>query len=760
MLLLEYRKHIIGAVCLLTCLALYNATKVYFYHDLDRFLPKELNDHQFLKHFQAELEPDDSYYLIAAKNHNGIFEQDFLFKLDSLTKSCNKLEHILNTVSISNLSNPLKTPFGLVNVPVIHIDQPEKYLKDSINIFSDERILERFVSKDGKTAMVAMQTASPLTQGEAESLHAAAKALGASFSFDEMHTIGKAYIQTEFVRLIQSELFFYIILCNIFLILVIYFIFRRFWTVFIALNSVVLGAVFFAGLLGFFQIPLDLMSMLFPPLMLIVGMSDVIHFLSKYMDELRAGKERLPAMAETIREIGWATFLTSSTTAVGFSALYFSKIEPIQTFGIIAAVGVFIAYLTVLFFTTCVLVYFTPAQILSKDRVSEFFESITHRNYFFVQNNTKLILFTSAICMLLCFWGISKISTNAFVLSDVPDKSELMDEVRFFDEHLSGIRSFELAIIPKEQYLVDDFEVIQEIEKLEQHLKTSTTVKSILSPSGVYKSMNRANSSNNAKAYRLPSDPKKFKKYKRQLSKVAPGKFNKVISEDKKLGRLTGRMVDLGSERIKEINQGVTDWIDSNIDASIVEFRPTGTALVIDKNNDYLRESLAQSLVFALLMVSLMMAFLFKDIRLVIISLIPNVIPLFIAAALLGFVGIELKASTSIIFAIAFGIAVDDTIHFLSKFKIERSKGVPIRLSIYNTFMETGKAIYLTTVILFFGFCLLIFSNFNGVYYVGFLISFTLLAALLSCLTLLPVCLTWILGGFKEEKLKEEDFKY
>ncbi len=757
MLFLGYRKQIVIITLLLAVVAGYYATYLYFYHDLDRFLPKDLDDHEFLKDFHAQLEPDDSYYLIAAKNEAGIFDETFLQKLDSLTKRCKNLNNILHAVSITNISNPLKTPFGMVKVPLINIKKPDRYVKDSIAMVEDERIMGRFVSADKKTALVAMQTRPHLTQPEAEKLHADALALVSSLGFEEYHYIGKAYIQTEFVRLIQSELFFYIVVCNLFLVLILFFIFRRGWTIFIALNSVVLGATFFAGLLGFLQIPLDLMSMLYPPLMLIVGMSDVIHFISKYMDELKAGKERLPAMAATVREIGMATLLTSATTAVGFSALYFSKIEPIRNFGLTAAVGVFIAYLTVLFFTSCVLVMIKPEKLISAKRSDTFIRNLMHRNYLFVEKHPKRILLGMLVTIVLCFIGISKISTNAHVLSDVPDDSALMDEVRFFNKNLSGIRSFEMAIIPGKDKKVDDWEVIQEIEKLEKYLKAASPVNSILSPAGLFKSISQANNSNKTGAYRLPETKKQHAKYRRQLDKLPSGNFHKLISEDKKMGRLTGRMIDIGSEEIKSMNNTIRSWINDNINHDVVSFRPTGTALVIDKNNDYLRSSLLQSLVFALLTVSIMMAFLFKNFRLVIVSLIPNVVPLFVAAALIGFVGIELKASTSIIFAIAFGIAVDDTIHFLSKYNFERKKGHSVRQSVYTTFIETGKAIYLTTIILFFGFCLLIFSSFKGVYYVGFLVSFTLLAALVSCLTLLPVALIWLEKEDKDApKIKTE----
>ena len=751
----KHKGSILTIAIALAILAIYFAFQIFFQHDLDRFLPKDKQDHQFLKDYQAKLEPDDCYYLIAVHDKNGIFNSSFLNEFDHLTKRAAKIPGILRATSLTTLVNPIKTPFAMTTIPVIHLDNPAKYKRDSINILNDERLAGRFVSFSGKTALIAMKTKPDLSHGEAADLDETIKAMEKDYHFDKWYVTGKANIQTGFVKLIQKELSFHIVACNIFLLIVLIFLFRRFWTIQIALVSVVLGALYFVGLLGALKIPLDLMSMLFPPLMLIVGMSDVIHFLSKYMDELENGEDQETAMSMTIKDIGKATFLTSLTTSVGFSALYFSKIEPIRSFGITAAIGVFIAYLTVLFFTTAALLYIKPEKLFKKKKDTQFWHKFMSSHYFFVQNNVKLILVATLLTLMISFYGISLISTNTFVLSDVPDNSELMDHVRFFDEELSGIRSFELAILPKGDAKILDFEVLKEIDKVEAYLKDNTAINGILSPLTSIKSLNRAYHSNKATAFVLPEKEKDFKKYKKQLNKIPKNQITVLQSADQKLGRLTGRMVDIGSDEIKKLNDKIFDWIHQNTKTDLVEFKLTGTALLIDKNNDYLRSSLMQSLIFALLAVSLLMALLFRNWKMVLISLIPNIVPLLMAAAVIGFVGIELKGSTSIIFAIAFGIAVDDTIHFLSKFKIEMEKGFGVRQSIFNTYIETGKAIYLTSIILFFGFALLIFSDFKGVYYVGFLISITLFFALAACLLVLPIFLVWALGGEKEERLTQ-----
>ncbi len=214
-----------------------------------------------------------------------------------------------------------------------------------------------------------------------------------------------------------------------------------------------------------------------------------------------------------------------------------------------------------------------------------------------------------------------------------------------------------------------------------------------------------------------------------------------MISKDKKKTRISTRISDIGAEKIATQGTLIDRWIDENIDTSLISVKRTGIGLLIDKNAVYIRDNLLTGLFIALLLVSLIMGFLFKDIKMLLIALIPNVIPVLFTASLLGFLSIQLEAGVSIVFAIVFGIAVDDTIHFLSKFKIARNKNKTVEESIKITFQETGKAITFTTIILFFGFLVMLFSNHPPSVTIGMLISMTLVSALLCDLFLLPVLL-------------------
>jgi hypothetical protein len=247
------------------------------------------------------------------------------------------------------------------------------------------------------------------------------------------------------------------------------------------------------------------------------------------------------------------------------------------------------------------------------------------------------------------------------------------------------------------------------------------------------------NNGNNPSAYELPESKARFARFQQTIDQIPQMNMNILVSKDGEKARISSRIDDIGADRIKVFEAGLQDWIDANIDPNIIQIKSTGTGVIVDKNSEYIRDSLLQGLGLAIVIVSLLMGLLFRNVKMLLISLIPNVLPLVFAGGLLGFLGIELEAGVSITFAIIFGIAVDDTIHFLSKYKLARDKGLDVEAALELTFTETGKAIVLTSIILFFGFLVMLFSIHPPSVTVGLVISVTLFTALIADLLLIPI---------------------
>ncbi len=734
---------------LLAIVSAFQLQNLKFAFSFEQFFPKGDEDLEFFTDFTEEFEADDNFLLVAVRREEGVFDQSFLEQFHDFTLRSADIPYILESQSLTKISYPLKTPFAITTIPAIHINEPSKYEQDKKRILKDERFVNNFISRDAETLSVFLKTESGLTFGAADSLLNGLNNLIEQYDFEEYHYLGRAYFQRELVELQKEEIILSAIISFVLVTLIMFLIFRRPWGIAIALISIALGLLYFLGYMGLFGRELNAMSALYPIIMIMVGTSDVIHIMTKYIDELRKGRPKNAAVITTIKEIGLATLLTSVTTAIGFASLLSSRIVPIQDLGVNAAVGVMIAYVSVIGFTAIVLSEFNVEQLMRVRSESTFWEkSMNWTNQLTIKYPGRIAISSIAV-LAVCLIGISTISTNFDIMGNLPSRAKITEDFKFFEKNLTGFRPIEFAVFPQDGRKATDYEVVREINKVEEHLAEVPGIKGINSITAIYKSINQMFNGNQPAAYKLPENEELFNRYNRYASQIPDNQVNILINKDSTKARISSRIFDIGADSVKYVVQKIDQWTEANVDTSIIKIQQTGTALIIDKNAEYIRQDLLLGLGLAITIVSALMALLFQNWKMLIISLIPNVFPLLMAAALLGFFGIELEAGISIVFAAIFGIAVDDTIHFLSKYKLSRNKGFTIDQSLQITFIETGKAIVLTTIILFFGFLIMLFSRNPASWTVGMLISVTLFGAVISDLMIIPIMIRWWLK--KEE---------
>ena len=744
----------IAIIVAFTLMALYSLTfmfKLNFQFDFESFFPKNDPDLALFKDFIKDFETDDNFLLIGLKREDGIFDQKFLEDLHDLTLKSRDLPHILEAESITKFAYPVVTPFGVTTIPAIHIDDPSKYPQEKEKLLKDERLLDYLISENGKSTVIALKTVDAIRLGQSNELLGELEALLKTYSFEESHLLGRAFFQKELVRMQMREVLVASSIAGVLVFLIMLFIYRKALTVFIALASIGLGMILFMGFLGITGQELSAMTALYPILMIIVGTSDVIHIMSKYLDELEKGKSKLDSITKTIREIGLATLLTSVTTAVGFTTLLTSRIVPIKEFGINAAIGVMIAYVTVVIFTTALLSYYDLSQLTGKKSRNEFWEKWMTWVYEASFQSKRIWLGIIAF-VVFCSIGISLVTTNYKIESNLPIGAKITKDYHFFEEEFVGFRPVEVAI--RTEANVNDYEVMKEINKIEDMFKEDGHFKAIRSQTMVIKSIAQMFGGNQTENYRFPDNKEEYEKYRAIASKIPKLSNNILVGKEGKKARIISRMNDIGADSVKMIVAGLEDWINNNADTSLVSFDITGTAMLLDKNVEYARKSLLQGLAMAIFIVGFLMVLLFRDVKYLIIALIPNIFPLLFAGAVLGFLNIELEAGISIVFAIIFGIAVDDSIHFLSKFKLMRLQGMNIEEALKITFLETGKAICITSIILFFGFMVLLFSVHPPSKSIGILIGITLVTALLSDLFIIPLLIRLMIKDKPEEKIK------
>ena len=741
----KIRGVILVVFAIITAISIFLALRIQFTFSFEDFFPQDDPDLAFYQEFIQDFETDINFLLLAVKRKAGVFDQQFLNSFDDLTRKTRELPYIKSTNSLTQVSYPVKTPFGITSIPAIHIDEPGKYEKDKEKILADDRFVGNFISKDGTAIVIALKTVDSVFLEESTTLITALDSMMATYSFEDYHLLGPAYFQKEMVAMQKREVLISGAISAFLVSLIMFWIFRKPWGIIISLVSIGLGLLLFLGALSALGRPLNMMAALYPVLMIIVGTSDVIHIMSKYIDELKKGFPKRKAIIITIKEIGLATLLTSITTAIGFASLLTSRISPIKEFGLNAALGVMVAYITVIFFTCALLSFFDKEQLIKLGRGEAFWEKLMIRTYQFTRKKPKQIWVGILIVMGLSFWGLSMVTTNYKIASNLPRGEKITSDFNYFEKEFAGFRPFEMAIFAKSGTDIESFDALQSIDKLEKRLMQEPGIEGINSITTMYKSVHQMMNRNKKEYYRLPNSEATFDRYKKMSERVPASTKSILVSADGKKARITARVKDLGADEVGVLGRELDQWIATNIDTSSLSIKQTGMGMIMDKNAKYIRENLIQGLGIAMLIISLLMVALFRNWRMVFISLIPNVFPLLMAGALIGFAGIELEAGVAIVFAIVFGIAVDDTIHFLSKFKLSRAKGMTIEEALLITYTETGKALCLTSLILFFGFLVLLFSIHPPSVTIGLLISLTLISALLADFLCLPLLIRWLM---------------
>ena len=722
----------------------YSSSKLEFDYDFEKFFPQENNDLAFYEDYREKFENDNDFILLGFANEGGVFEQEFLEKIESFTVKLRTLPHLREVVSPLEMSYFELSPggMGFKKSPIFHVDDPEQYAADRERLENSIEPVAEMVNLENNSLIVVIKNKQLINKEDSDELATALQDLIDEEGFKEIHMMGKIMGQQEYIAVMKVEFLTFASISIFVLIVFLIIAYRALWGILIPLATVLLAVI---GSLGFMQLsgtPLNMMTTLLPVIMLVVGMSDVVHLVSKYLEEIRYGRTKTVAIKNMLKKVGVATLLTSLTTALGFVTLVGVGMEPIQDFGIFTAVGVILAFLLSILFIPSIFLNIKKPKITDSTKVQNAWERGLGKFFIRLCRNQKTVLVAYTILTIICILGASRIQFDYFLMQDLGEDQPLMQDLRYFQKQFGGIRPFEMAIIPAEGKELTDFDVIRETEKLEQYLDNEYGVNQMISPTVPFKFANKTLRNGRDEYYKIPENEKRFDYLKRQMEKFeSREEFQQIVSADKRVGRVFGRMIDPGSRKMLQLNDSLAVFYQNNIDSSVLSYKLTGTPVIIDEAGRHVSENIVIGLLFAFLLIGISMAVLFKSIKMGLISLVPNMFPILLTAGYISFAGIDLNMSTAIVFTIAFGIAVDDTIHFLSRYRQEMGHGRTNLFALRRTFISTGKAIIITSIILLGGFGSLIFSNFLSTFYIGLFVSMTLVFAVVTDLTLLPMML-------------------
>jgi len=559
----------------------------------------------------------------------------------------------------------------------------------------------------------------------------------------DLRVSGMPYIRTLNAKTITDEISLFIGASLLVTSLLFFFFFRSFRATLISIIIVIIGVMWSFGVLGLLNYEITVLTALVPSLIIVIGIPNCIFLTNKYHQEYKVHRNKVKALQRVTTKIGMATLMTNVTTAIGFFTFITSNNALLIEFGNVTSINI------LLLFFLCIIVIpifhsYIPAP---KDRHIEHLDRGSVKNFMdWILHNVKhsrFSIYVVAISLLvISIIGIYKMRISGSLIEDMPKKEAFFQDIVFFENEFDGVMPLEIMIDTKRKKGVMKLSTLKRMDELETAIDEIPELSKPISIVNLVKYSKQAYYNGNPEYYDLPTPQEQgfILTYAKNATKNSKENLMKsYVDSTGQFARITTFMRDDNGGAIPKIEAEIRKEADKIFPPDRYKVTITGKALVFQKGTGYLLDNLLSSLVFAFFLTALLIGFMFRSFKMILVSIIPNLLPLLLTAGIMGFLDIPLKPSTILVFGIAFGLSVDDTVRFLAQYREELKKNNwKIRKSVYATFNDAGLSMFYTSIVLFFGFSVFMLSSFGGTIALGGLISVTLLFGMLSNLMLLP----------------------
>ena len=552
---------------------------------------------------------------------------------------------------------------------------------------------------------------------------------------------GMPYIRTMNAQNIMDEIGKFVVIAIIVTIFIFFFFFRSYRATLITLSVVVTGVMWALGILGFLEFEITVLTALIPPLIIVIGVPNCIFLINKYQHEVKKHGNQARSLQRVISKIGNATLMTNITTACGFATFILTDSQILKEFGTVASINIMVIFILSILLIP-IIYSFLPLP--KKKHLNHLNNDWLNTFVGFLSNTVKkkriLVFIISILCLCISIIGINKIEISGNLIEDMPKKSGFVKDIKFFEKEFKGILPLEIMIDSRRKNGMIRLGNVKRMNDFHEHILRIPELSSPISIVNLSKFIKQSFYNGNPEYFQLPSSQENtFISTYVKNSDLNIGENNSYINENGQIARITTMIGEIDTERMEGIEASLIKGIELYFPSERFDVTLTGKTLGYLKGTKFLIKNLLISLSLAILLISLMITYLFRSYKMVIISLVPNILPLLFTAGVMGFFNIPIKPSTILVFSIAFGISVDDTIHFLVKYRQELiANNWKIRKSVFASLRETGISMFYTSIVLFFGFSVFMTSSYGGTIALGGLVSTTLLFAMLANLVLLP----------------------
>ncbi|HDH96479.1 MAG TPA: RND family transporter, partial [Proteobacteria bacterium] len=748
--ILKYRFTTLIVVAGLTVLLLSQAVHLRFAQNLKNDLPKDDPEIVFFEKFHNQF--SNSELSVITVSGRRVFHYDVLSYIDRLTRLISGVHDIKDVVSITNIYEIVGTPEGFEVKPFI-----EKVPKDTKKLKELERRALRnpewvrdLISPDGTAA--AINISIELLRDDATFRFRVVKDIehilkknpppeGVTVHFTGISTFG-----VEALKTMKRDMKEFAWLTPIIVIITLFFAFRNLRGVVVPHAILFTSVVWTLGVFMWRGNAISMITTMLPTLIGVICLSDVIHIITRYYEESYKSRDKKQVLENTLAHMIEPCFLTSSTTAVGFGSLATSRLLQVKLFGYYSALGIMISYILAITLTPVILSFLPlPRAGLRKRYQTGALTKVLNSVEDFVERDRFVVFTITAICVIAAIVGITRIRVETRISEFLPQNSPSVVGLRFLCEKFAGVSSLEMTLSGPPEIFKEP-EALKAVSKLQDFLESLPEVDKVYSFANFVKKFNQAMHEGKEEFYTIPDSRDLIAQYLLLFSMTGrEDLLGAFINYDYSWTRISARIKSMGSKGHLELLRKVEAWADKNLPKTVngkkLEFRTTGIVKLYAVITTALINSQLKSLGLALVFITILMIIHMRSLKIGLVSMIPNVIPIIITLGFMGWLDIALNVATVMISCIALGIAVDDTIHYLARYKheVRSDEDRQIIPAMRRTMLNTGRAMVYTTVVIAGGFFILSFSSFLTNRAFGILTGVTMITALLADLLLLPV---------------------
>lgn len=761
--ILRFRVTLMVILALVTVFMGYQSQNIKWSFDLANIVPEDDADMVYFRQFRKTFGEDGNIMAIGIQD-SSVYQLENFKKFSELTFTLEGKEGIRNVLGLPNLQklerNNQKRAFELK--PVFERVPDDQVTLDSL--LAGAKSLKFYSGQlmndtNGATLLLITIRREILNSKNRDQLVNFIIDQGKKFEEEsgiEVHFAGLPYSRSITTSKVKAELNMFLVLSLIVTGIILFLFFRSFKAVFFPLIIIGVVVIWVMGTLALLGYKITLLTGLIPPIIVVIGIPNSVYMLNRYHHEFNEHGDQMKALSRIIRKIGVVTFITNLTTAVGFFVLATTQINVLVEFGIVAGINIMATFVVSIILIPGVFsLYKPPSQKHLKHLKFRMLDWVIKKIDIIVHKMRPAIFMLTIAVVAVSAIGLYKIKAVSYMVDDIPEKSPLKKDLRFFEQNFSGIMPLEVIVDTGAKKGVQNLRNLRKINEFETFISSIDGISQPISVVSFAKAARQAFYNQSEGFYSLPTN-REMPFIMRYLSEGETEDLSQsFIDSTGQYVRVSLKIADIGSNKLDSlVNDVIAPEIDSIFMNSKMDVNVTGTTLMFIKGNKFLIENLLTSMLIAFVIIAFIMGLLFRNVKMILVSIIPNIIPLLITAGIMGFFGIPLKPSTALIFSIVFGISVDDSIHFLAKYRQELfAMKFDVSKAISKSIRETGSSMIYTSIILFFGFIIFVLSEFGGTIALGKLTSITLFFAMITNVVVLPALILQFDSG-KRDKSK------